>query len=174
MITEISNLSALSALTESEFRRAMSSFATGVTIVAANDGDDVHAMTASAFMSGSLSPPLIVICIGRKSRLHDVLGRTDRFGVSVLRDDQQSVSGHFSRQASVQDPPTFVQIHGAPLLETALAVVSASMEARFECGDHTLFVGRVLHAASEPAQQAPLIHYAGKYRHLENPGLLSA
>lgn len=146
---------------EKVFRRAMGSFATGITVIACRSADGIRAMTASAVMSGSLAPPLIVICIGKTTRLHEHLLQADAFGVSVLSDVQQSLSQHFAGQAMADAVPEFSVARGAPVLTAALTQVVAKTEHVYDCGDHSLFVGHVT-SAEQPGGR-PLVHYEGKY-----------
>jgi flavin reductase (DIM6/NTAB) family NADH-FMN oxidoreductase RutF len=66
---------------EHVFRRALGGFATGVIVVTAGPPSGPHAMTATAFMSGSLRPLLVVVSVGRHAGMHRKLGRVRRFGV---------------------------------------------------------------------------------------------
>lgn len=153
-----------SQIAPAEFRRAMASFATGITVIAVDGSDGVHAMTASAFMSGSLAPPLVVLCVDRKSRMHDLLLGADRFGVSVLNAAQQEVSSHFANQARAPEAPRFSHQWGAPVLQQALTRIVAAHESHHDCGDHTLFVGRVEQVGHEGGP--PLLHFGGRYHRL--------
>ena len=60
------------------FRRVMGRFASGVTVITAGHGDDVRGMTANAFMSASLDPPLCVVSIAKRARLHAHLAEAER------------------------------------------------------------------------------------------------
>ena len=53
------------------FRGALSRFASGVTVVSTVVDGIEHAMTASAFTSVSLEPPMVLVCSDRRSRFHD-------------------------------------------------------------------------------------------------------
>ena len=66
------------------FRRVMGRFATGVTVITAEAEGGVRGMTANAFMSGSLSPPLCIISVAKKAKLHGVMTAGHVFGVSML------------------------------------------------------------------------------------------
>ena len=55
------------------FRRAMGSFASGVTVVGVDDGEAAHGMTANAFLSGSAEPPLCVVSVNKRARTHAML-----------------------------------------------------------------------------------------------------
>ena len=147
-----------------DFRRAMGTLTTGITVIACESRDGVRAMTASAVMSGSLSPPMIVICIGKATRLHEHLLQAGAFGVSVLNDDQQALSQHFAGQLHAEGVPDFALGGGAPVLSAALTQVVATTEHVYDCGDHSLFVGLVI-SIEQPGGR-PLVHYGGQYCHL--------
>ncbi len=147
-----------------QFRQVLGRFATGITVVTTKTGANVHGMTANAFMSGSLDPPLLVTSIARSSMLHDLLDAAGAFGVSVLRADQKLYSAHFAGQPQTDVRPDFEYPFGVPVLGGALATIAAEVERSFECGDHTLFLGRVRHLAC--GEGNPLVYYAGALRHL--------
>ena len=50
-------------------RRTLGMFATGVTIITTREADQVHGMTANAFMSVSLEPPLVLISVDRRTKM---------------------------------------------------------------------------------------------------------
>src|SRR2546428_11258577 len=76
-----------------EFRQALGHFATGVTVVTTSDGDGrPTGLTASAFTSVSLDPPLVLVCVDHKSQSYPALRERSRFAVNILRRDQQAVS----------------------------------------------------------------------------------
>ncbi|MDQ4030125.1 MAG: flavin reductase family protein, partial [Actinomycetota bacterium] len=82
-----------------ELRRTLGMFATGVTVITTRLGDQIHGMTANAFMSVSLTPPLILISIDRRAKLNGMLGEGVRFGISVLEASQAALSDRFAGRA---------------------------------------------------------------------------
>src|SRR5207247_2675913 len=71
------------------FRRALGHFATGVTVVTTCDSDGrPTGLTASAFSSVSLDPPLVLVCVDHKAQSYPALLERGRFAVNVLRRDQ--------------------------------------------------------------------------------------
>ncbi|CAH2801567.1 MAG: NADH-FMN oxidoreductase [uncultured Paraburkholderia sp.] len=135
---------------ERRFRRALGRFATGVVLISTGSGERLHAMTANAFMSCSLKPPLIVVSVGQRARMHERLMASAFFGVSVLSDAQEAYSRHFAPVEGLAD---------VVLLEHAAARFAARVVDRHPCGDHTLFVGEVLVFSLD--EHAPLIFFAG-------------
>ncbi|HEY6566121.1 MAG TPA: flavin reductase family protein, partial [Actinomycetota bacterium] len=129
------------------FRRTLGMFATGVTIVTTLAGDQVHGMTANAFMSVSLAPPLVVISVDRRARMHQLLNEGRRFGINVLADDQRVLSDHFAgRRLDGAGEPAFVSVRDTPLVDGALAHLVARVVRSAWGGDHSLFIGRVEYA----------------------------
>jgi flavin reductase (DIM6/NTAB) family NADH-FMN oxidoreductase RutF len=149
------------ALDTALFRRVMGRFATGVTVITAEAAGGVRGMTANAFMSGSLSPPLCVIAVARKARLHRALETSGRFGVSMLAQGQEAISRHFAGQGTAEPELLFEHIEGVPVLAQVCAALAAQVDARHDCGDHSLFVGRVL--GLRAGERAPLVYQSGHY-----------
>ena len=150
------------------FRQVLGRFASGITIVTAQSGDEVRGMTASAFMSGSLTPPLVVISIGRTARLHDVIERSGAFGISILGEGQEAHSRHFAGQPTLAAEQLFEEHDGFPLVAGALAGLVASVQDTHRCGDHSLFVGRVRHLQARDGE--PLLHFLSAYRRFGDTG----
>lgn len=146
------------------FRRVMGAFTTGVTVISAETGTDVRGMTANAFMSGSLTPPLCIISIAKKARMHDILVKAGHFGVSMLAKGQEAVSQHFARQGATEPDLCFEHIDGIPVLAGVAGAVAAEIEARHDCGDHSLFIGRIV--GLRDGERPPLVYHGGKYADL--------
>ncbi len=148
-----------------EFRRTLGKFATGVTVITVEVGDQVHGMTANAFMSVSLKPPLVAISVDRRARMHALLHEGRRFGVSVLSSEQSALSDHFAGRAQGGAPEyRFASIHDTPLVDGALANVVARVVRSYWGGDHSLFLGQVEYARY--GEGRPLLFHAGQYERL--------
>jgi flavin reductase len=148
------------------FRAALGRFATGVIVLTTGPRRTPHAMTANAFMSGSLAPPLVVVSVGRKARMHGRLRTARRFGISILDQAQEPASRHFAGQAVAGFTPAFGELAGVPVLAHAPVIIAARIKHRYGCGDHTLYVGEVQRLAVNDAAP-PLLFYAGRYGMLE-------
>jgi flavin reductase (DIM6/NTAB) family NADH-FMN oxidoreductase RutF len=146
------------------FRKALGRFATGVTVVTARHEGVPHGMTANAFMSVSLDPPLVLVSVGNQSNMHRVLQSTRRYGVSVLAEDQEALSVHFAGRIVDGLEPRFITRRGVPLVEGALAYLVVQVVDAHLAGDHTLYIGLVEHF--EAIDGRPLLFYGGKYHHL--------
>jgi flavin reductase (DIM6/NTAB) family NADH-FMN oxidoreductase RutF len=147
------------------FRRTLGMFATGVTVITTRSAESVHGMTANAFMSVSLRPPLVLVSVDRRARLSHLLHEGVRFGVNVLEARQAALSDHFAGRA-VESPeePRFELVHDTPLVEGALAHLVARVARSYWGGDHSLFLGQVEYA--HYGEGEPLLFHGGRYERL--------
>jgi flavin reductase (DIM6/NTAB) family NADH-FMN oxidoreductase RutF len=143
-----------------ELRQVMGRFATGVTVVTTTHRDTIHGMTANAFLSVSLHPPLVLVSLGR-CRMSEMLPRTGRYGVSVLASDQEHFAAHFAGQRISPVDPEFVWHNELPLLEGALAHVGCRVVDVHSAGDHVLWIGEVEHLSHRDGE--PLLFYTGRF-----------
>ena len=147
------------------FRRTLGMFATGVTVVTTRSDDQVHGMTANAFMSVSLRPPLVVISVDRRAKMHVLLHEGRRYGISVLADEQRALSDRFAgRVAEGTEEVEFEVVHETPLVRGALAHLVAKVVRSYWGGDHSLFLGQIEYARYGEGQ--PLLFQGGRYQHL--------
>jgi flavin reductase (DIM6/NTAB) family NADH-FMN oxidoreductase RutF len=161
--------------TSRQFRDAVGTFTTGITVLTARVGAFGHGMTANAFASVSLDPLLVLVCVERDAVMHKALDEAGRFAVSVLAADQEDLARYFSDPSRPMGLAQFVPmawragpVTGAPLLDGALAFLECDVEATYEGGDHTVFLGRVLWVERGEAS-GPLLYFRGRYRRLETP-----
>ncbi len=155
------------------FRRTLGMFATGVTVLTTRVGEQVHGMTANAFMSVSLRPPLVLVSIDRRARMGALLHEGTRFGVSVLEARQTGLSDRFAGRIADDLPEaTFEVVHETPLVEGALAHLVARVVRSYWGGDHSLFLGQVDFARY--GEGRPLLFHGGRYERLiEDPRVFS-
>ncbi len=144
----------------------MANFATGVTVITTRLGDEMRGMTANAVSSVSLEPPLVLVCIDRSARTHELISRRGAFAVNILTDRQEGLSRLFAskeldearRLATV---PHHLSEMGLPLIDGCLAYLQCKLYATFEAGDHTIFVGQV--EDIQMGEGCPLIFFRSKY-----------
>jgi flavin reductase (DIM6/NTAB) family NADH-FMN oxidoreductase RutF len=154
-----------------EFRSAMGCFAAGVTVVTTLDADGVpQAVTATAFSSVSLSPPLCLVCIAKRTRTYQPLLMRGSFAVNILRAEQEWLSARFAssvvdRFASVPWQPG--RITGCPLIEGALVALECQVVEVHSGGDHDIFLGSP--KSVRVYGGAPLVYWRGNYSSLPPP-----
>jgi flavin reductase (DIM6/NTAB) family NADH-FMN oxidoreductase RutF len=165
------------------FLRALGRFGSGVTVITVRAESSDRGMTASAFSSLSLDPPLVMIAVKTASRMCAHLKIAPGFGVNVLSEQQDALSDRFAGRMIrggewvrwPDDRDKFEDLSfqrgrasGAPLLEGCLAGLDCTRRSALDGGDHTIFVGRVeaIRPLDTAAPLRPLLYFASAYRSL--------
>lgn len=156
----------LPTFTAREFRDAMGQFTTGVVVISTEFQGQAHAMTANAFMSGSLEPPLVLVSVAHTARMHARIRQAQRFAISILCNTQLNCSNHFAGKLQNDNPPEFEHLHELPVVLGASLQLATSLVHDYDCGDHTLFVGHVQALRAHPGDPLPLLFHGGKYNRL--------
>jgi len=161
------------AVTESNFdsiafRNALGNFATGVTIITAQDATEAGAnqcvgTTASSFNTVSLEPPLILWSIDKKARSLAAYEQAEYFAVNVLAADQVSLSNHFARPQDDKFAGIAFDsgLGGAPLLQGCAAQFECQTKSFYEGGDHIIIIGEVKRFST--SGRSGLMFHRGKY-----------
>lgn len=131
------------------FRQVLGSFATGVTVVTF-PSEPPHGLTANAFSSVSLDPPLVLVCVDHDTESYQLLtaGGIERFCVNVLAADQQHLGEFFANMTELDEDPfeaeaTTTVETGAPVFEGSIAYIDCTVWDDLPAGDHTIYVGEV-------------------------------
>lgn len=147
------------------FRQVLSNFAAGVTIVTTIDAEGrPHGLTATAFTSVSLDPPLVLVCIDKQAETYPQFDPAGVFAVNFLALDQQDLSQRFSKHGGEK----FAGVSwrrgtlGAPLLEGAVGYVECRIRNAYDGGDHTIYVGEI--ESADANDRPPLLHFRHAYR----------
>jgi len=150
-----------------ELRAVFAAFPTGVAAVAAVIGGTPTGLAANSFVSVSLEPPLVSVCIARTSTTWPALRTAAHLGISVLGDHQEAAS----RQLGSADGERFAglswraTVHGAVLLPESSAWFDCSIEREIPAGDHDIVLLRV-HDLGATAVM-PLVFHGSRYRRLQ-------
>ncbi len=152
-----------------DFRHVLGHFAGGTTVITARDPEDRPVgLTATAFTSVSLSPPLVLVCIDFKARCYAAFEACGRFAVNILESGQEAQARRFA--STLEDKFDGLEFErgrsGLPLIAGALAHVECEKVGAYPGGDHTIFVGRVEVARAYGGE--PLLHYRGRYDRLQS------
>ncbi|PZV39544.1 alpha/beta fold hydrolase [Mesorhizobium kowhaii] len=157
------------AFDSGEFRRALGSFLTGVTIVTTIGAEgEPRGFTANSFTSVSLEPPLVLVCIAKKALGHSAFSTSKGFAINILSESQKAHSGIFASKAADKFAAVAWQPGqtGNPLIDGSVAVFDCDMQQLVDAGDHSILIGRVRDFSHNGAQ--PLGYCRGTY---VTPGL---
>jgi flavin reductase (DIM6/NTAB) family NADH-FMN oxidoreductase RutF len=131
-------------------------------------------MTANAFSSVSLDPPLILVCVISGSEGADHISRNGVFAVNVLSAEQEPLSRYFASRDRPKGRDAFSEVahrlgaSGSPILTAAAAALDCRLHSTFDAGDHQIFIGEVLELELLEGHR-PLVFHGGKYALLEQP-----
>jgi flavin reductase (DIM6/NTAB) family NADH-FMN oxidoreductase RutF len=161
--------------TSKDFRAAVGAFATGVTVVTTM-GEDEHGygMTANAFSSVSLDPPLVLVCVISPSDGATHIESNQCFAVNILHADQEPISRYFASRDRPRGRDAFAEVahrtgaSGSPILDGAAGYLDCRLHAIHEAGDHQIYIGEVLELGFD-AEAAPLVFHGGGYRVVGQP-----
>lgn len=143
------------------FRKVMGSFATGVTVILAEHDGEMRGMTANAFMSGSLEPPLCLVSVAKRAHMHEHLPKAAAFSVNILAAGQEHLASHFAGRPVPFFQPSFDRHGDVPILLGTVASIVAEIAAAHDCGDHTLYVGHIEWMRAE--DRTPLLYHASRF-----------
>jgi flavin reductase (DIM6/NTAB) family NADH-FMN oxidoreductase RutF len=152
---------------KNQLRQVMGHFATGVTIITTvNKEGQLQGLTANAFTSVSLEPPLLLISVDKKAESWPAFEESKVFTVNILGDDQEALSRKFAVSGGNKFEGVAYRrgANGAAILEGALAFIECTLYAAYEGGDHSLYLGEIQEAAVREGK--PLVFFRGGYRNL--------
>ncbi len=152
------------AIDARELRNVMGNFATGVTIITTkNAAGKPFGLTANAFSSLSLDPPLLLICVDKKVDCYACFDESKVFGVNFLSEGQDQLSNRFATKGIEKFEGVAYKLGelGVALLDDALAHIECKVANAYEGGDHTIYVGEIQSATV--LNDRPLLFFRGKY-----------
>ena len=152
-----------------DYRRALGSFATGITVVTCGSADGRRAgLTVNSFTSVSLEPPLVSWCLAMRAFSFELFDAAPYFAVNVLAREQEPLVQHFASR--LEDKFEAVEaapgLGGAPLLAGCVARFECRRIDRVRAGDHVIYVGQVERYARFEGE--PLVLVQGRYGRLDD------
>lgn len=169
MTDELEEISA-PTIDAARYKQVIGHFASGVTVVAAMDGEQPVGFTAQSFIGLSLDPPLILVSAQRSSSTWPRIEASGSFCVSILRDTQEDLCRVFATRGADKfkgvgwDGAPFT---GSPRLHHALAWVDCTLESTLDGGDHVIGVGRVQDLGVDDGDGGPMLFYRGGFGRFE-------
>lgn len=145
------------------FRDAIGAFPTGVAVVTTSGP---AGLTTNAVTSLSLDPVLLLVCFDNASRTLPAVRETGRFGVNVLRADQEELARVFASKRVADEKfaaATHELVDGVPVLEGVVAWFVCELRDLVPGGDHTIGIGEVTALDYDPGGE-PLVFRRGEYR----------
>ena len=140
-----------------------------MTVITTSSGEHGYGMTANAFSSVSLDPPLVLVCAITGNEGSEIIARNGKFAVNILAADQEPLSRYFASKDRPRGPDAFrdvaheLGVTGCPILDGVAGHLDCTLVASHEAGDHVIFIGAV-QALDVSADREPLLFHSGRYR----------
>lgn len=148
-----------------DLRSIMRYFASAVTVVTgALDTGELFGLTVSAFISVSLEPPLVLICIRNESSATNLLRKSMKYCVNILAEDQQQISEKFSLAGEggrFQNLDYYFGKTGSPIIKGTIGYIDCKIANVVPAGDHTIFIGEAIEVFAE--EKRPLLYVNRQY-----------
>ena len=148
------------------FRDTMGKFATGITIVSIDYHGEILGMTVNAFMSVSLEPRLIAISIDEKASMYNKLQETQKFGLSILAEDQKEISMIYAKQMKKDREISYSMLDDIPVISDSIATLSCHVKDTAKAGDHVIFIAEVTDLTVK--EKEPILFFGGEYRTIKS------
>lgn len=157
-------------MTKNHFKDAMSLLASGVSVLTCRDKDKNFGITISSLASVGVNPPTVMVCVEGQSPVVAAIRNSRRFGVTILRSDQEQIGVRFaSSQLSFEDRFAATKhevLNDSPLLEGGLAKMTCDLEQEVSVSANVVFFGRI--SFVEAHEGEPLIYFHRNWRNLKN------
>ena len=157
------------SIDQTTFRKVLGNFATGITVVTGLTENEIPVgLTVNAFTSLSLSPPLVLFCLDKRTASIEAFDSEKCFALNMLNKDQQDLSVIFSTK--VED--RFEKVEhtfwdtGVPILSGCLANLECKIDAVHDGGDHLIIVGLVVRL-HQSDNGSPLLYFNGNYAQIK-------
>lgn len=157
------------SIDQTTFRSVLGLFATGVTVVTGmTENKTPVGLTVNAFTSLSLSPPLVLFCLDKRTASIDAFDKGNGFALNMLDEDQRDLSVIFSTKVKdrfAEVDHTFWDT-GVPILNGCLANLECKIETIHDGGDHQIIVGLV-ERLYQSDNGSPLLYFNGNYAQIK-------
>ena len=150
-------------INKDNFKKTLSAFATGITVVATKYNSILYGKTINSFSSLSLSPPLVLFSLDRKSSKLDVFKKTEKITINILSKKQQLISNNFAnKNPDWKDIEYDLTKNGIPIIKNCVSNLDCKIIDKIKKGDHIIFICQVLWVINNEKLK-PLIYYNSKY-----------
>jgi flavin reductase (DIM6/NTAB) family NADH-FMN oxidoreductase RutF len=148
-------------------RDVYGSFPSGVVAVCRLLDAEPVGLAASSFVSVSIDPPLVSVCVRNESQTWPQIQSAPSIGVSVLAGHQHSHGRALAGPAESRfaDVRWHASPTGAVFLANAAAWLECTVEQEIPAGDHHIVVLRILALAVDVGAE-PLVFHASRFRSL--------
>ena len=145
------------------FKKTLSKFATGITVIATSKNSILYGKTINSFSSLSLSPPLVLFSIDIKSSKLNIFKNTKFISINVLSKKQKFISDNFAKKnPGWKDIEYRLLDNGNPIIKNCISNLDCRIQDKIKKGDHIIFICKILKVINNDKLK-PLIYFDSKY-----------
>ena len=146
------------------FKKTLSTFATGITVVATKHYSILYGKTINSFTSLSLSPPLVLFSLDKKSTKLKIFKESKTITINILSNKQEMISNNFAKKnPNWKEVDYDVLKNGNPIIKNCVANLDCKILDKIKKGDHIIFICKVAKVLNNNKLK-PLIYYNSKYQ----------
>ena len=151
-------------INKENFKKTLSTFTTGITVVATNNNSILYGKTINSFSSLSLSPPLVLFSLDKKSSKLKIFKDSKTVSINILSNKQEMISNNFAKKNPDWEKIDYeVLKNGNPIIKNCVSNLDCKIEDKIKKGDHVIFICKVAQVLNNNKLK-PLIYYDSKYQ----------
>ena len=145
------------------FKKTLSTFATGITIVATKNNSILYGKTINSFSALSLTPPLVLFSLDQKSSKLSIFENSKTVTINILSKKQGLISNNFAKKNPDWSKIEYDTLkNGNPIIKDCVSNLDCKIIDKIKKGDHIIFICKVIQVLNN-IQSKPLIYYNSKY-----------
>ena len=150
-------------ISKDNFKKTLSKFATGITVVATNKNSILYGKTINSFSSLSLSPPLVLFSLDIKSSKLNIFKNSNSISINILSNNQKNISNNFAKKNPDWNDVEFdILKNGNPIIKNCVSNLDCRITNKIKKGDHIIFICKVINVSINDKLN-PLIYFNSRY-----------
>ena len=150
-------------INKENFKKTLSTFATGITVVTTKYNSMLYGKTINSFSSLSLSPPLVLFSLDKKSSKLEIFKHSKKITINILSKKQQIISNNFAKKNPDWKDIAYVSLkNGNPIIKNCVSNLDCKIIDKIKKGDHIIFICQVSQVMNNDKLK-PLLYYNSKY-----------
>ena len=145
------------------FKKTLSKFVTGITVVATNKNSIYYGKTINSFSSLSLSPPLVLFSLDIESSQLNIFKNSNTVSINILSKNQKNISDNFAKKNPDWNNIDYnILKNGNPIIKNCLSNLDCKITNKIKKGDHIIFICEVINVSIN-YKLKPLIYFNSRY-----------
>ena len=145
------------------FKKTLSKFSTGITVVCVKDNEEIYGKTVNSFNSLSLNPPMVLFSLGNYSSSINQFTKTKYLSINILSSNQKELSNNFASSSPKLENINFIKgKNKTPIIPNCIANLECRLTDKIKKGDHIIFICKILELQFNDKLK-PLLYFNSKY-----------